>query len=87
MAKSKSPKAKGKISLTRYFQKFSPGDYVAVTIEPSVKFGFPKKLQGRTGKIMAKRGFAYDIEINDLNMPKSYTIKPVHLKKIEIKQI
>ena len=67
----------------RFFQKFQPGDKVAVVRELSQKFGYPKRLQGRTGKVIEKRGSAYYIEIKDLNKPKKYLIKPIHLKKIK----
>lgn len=84
MLKYKRLREKGKISLKRFFQKFKPGDYVAVVRELSIKFGYAAKLQGRTGKVIEKRGNAYEIEINDLDKPKRYLIKPIHLKKIEV---
>ena len=83
MLKRKRLREKGKISFTRFFQKFKEGDIVAVVRELSVKFGYPKRLQGRTGKVLEKRGSAYYVEINDLNKPKKYSIKPIHLKKIQ----
>ena len=85
MLKHKSPREKGKFSFTRYFQVFKPGDSVAVARELSLKFGYSKRVQGRTGKVIEKRGTAYYIEINDLNKPKKYLIKPIHLKRIESK--
>ena len=84
MLKHKRLRERGKISLSKYFQSFKEGDSVAVVRELSIKFGYPKKLQGRTGIIIGKRGVAYEIEINDLNKPKRYAIKPIHLKKIEV---
>lgn len=84
MNKSKRPRTKGKISFTRFFQKFKEGDYVAVDVEPSVLFGYSDRVQGKTGKVLAKRGTAYEVEINELNKPKRYLIKPIHLKKIEV---
>ena len=85
MLKHKAPREKGKFSFAKYFQIFKPGDSVAVVRELSLKFGYLKRVQGRTGKIIEKRGSAYYIEINDLNKPKKYLIKPIHLKKIESK--
>jgi len=84
MLSHKRIRTKGKISFTRYFRQFKVGDYVAVDIELSEIFGYAKKLQGRTGKVFAKRGNAYEIELNDLKSPKRYLIKPIHLKKIEV---
>ncbi len=83
MLKRKRIREKGKISFMRFFQKFSEGDSVAVARELSVGAGFPKTIQGRTGKIIEKRGSAYVVEINDFNLPKKYIIKPVHLKRIQ----
>jgi large subunit ribosomal protein L21e len=83
MSSKKPARKKGKISLTRYFQKFNPGDSVAVSVDLGVPFGYSKRLQGRTGKVIEKRGSAYHVEILDFNKKKRYMIKPIHLKKIE----
>ncbi|MBS3099102.1 50S ribosomal protein L21e [Candidatus Pacearchaeota archaeon] len=83
MLKHKTPRTKGKFSLTKYFQKFKEGDSVAVVRELSIPFQYSKRLQGRTGKVIEKRGSAYYIEIKDLNKAKRYLLKPIHLKKIE----
>ncbi len=83
MLKRKKPRQKGKFSFTKYFQEFREGDSVAVARELSLKFGYPKRLQGKTGKVIEKRGAAYYIEISDLNKKKKYLIKPIHLNKIE----
>lgn len=82
MLKHKNPKARGKISLTKYFQQFKVGESVAVVKEHSVPFYYSFRLQGRTGKIIEKRGSAYYVEVKDLDKPKRYLIKPVHLKRI-----
>jgi large subunit ribosomal protein L21e len=85
MLKHKRIREKGKFSFTQFFQKFQKGDSVAIVRELNQKFGYSKRLQGRTGKVLEKRGSAYHIEINDFNKPKRYLIKPIHLKKIKIK--
>lgn len=83
MLKYKKPRQKGKFSFTKYFQKFKEGDSVAVVRELAVPLGYSKRLQGRTGKVIEKRGSAYHISIMDHNKEKRYMIKPIHLKKIE----
>jgi large subunit ribosomal protein L21e len=83
MPKHKNIHEKGKFSLMKFFQRFKPGDSVAVVRNLGFKFGYSKRLQGRTGKVLEKRGSAYYVEVNDLNKPKRYSIKPIHLKKIE----
>lgn len=84
MLKRKRIRNRGKVSFTRFFQKFQEGDHVAVVRELAIVAGFPKKIQGRTGVILEKRGKAYLVEIKDLNSPKKYTIRPIHLRKIEV---
>lgn len=73
---------KGKIRLSRYFQKLEKGDKVTVVREASIKAGFPEILQGRTGIVEGMRGKAYIVKINDRTMNKTYLIKPIHLKKL-----
>jgi len=83
MRAHKRLRAKGKFSLNRFFQKFKSGDSVAVVMDLTFPFGYKKQIHGRTGKVIEKRGSAYYVEINDLNKPKKYLIKPIHLRRIE----
>ena len=83
MLKYKKPRQKGKFSFTRYFQKFQPGESVAVVQELSFPFAYSKRLQGKTGRVIEKRGSAYYVEIKDLGKTKKYLIRPIHLKRIE----
>ena len=83
MLKRKKLRDKGKIKLSRYFQKLKQGETVAVIRELAMQPKFPKKLQGRSGKITGKRGKSYIVSINDLNKQKTYIIHPVHLKKLK----
>lgn len=83
MTLKKKVRDKGKIKLSRFFQKFEDKDIVAVNIEHSLKVGFPKTLQGRTGEIVGKKGKAYLVKIKDQKKDKEYIIKPIHLKKIK----
>ena len=85
MLKRKKIRNKGKLSLGNYFQKFNSGDYVAIKRELSLqKPGFPKRMQGRTGKVVSRVGGAYLIEVKDYNQLKKYSIKPIHLKRITV---
>ena len=84
MLKRKRIRQKGKVSLSRYFQGFNSGDSVALVEELNVQSpGFPRRMQGKTGKVIEKRGSAYVVEVADYNMKKRFTIKPIHLKKIK----
>ena len=84
MLKRKRIRERGKISFTKFFQRFYSGDSVAIVRELGLQSpGFPKRMQGKTGVVIEKRGSAYVVEINDFNMKKTFTIKPIHLKKIK----
>lgn len=84
MVKNKTSRTRGKISFSRYFKQFKEGDSVAVTRDLSFPFPYSHRIQGRTGKVISKRGSAYYIEVKELNKPKKYLIKPIHLKKIQL---
>ena len=64
------------------FQELGEGNRVALVREASVKCPFPKRMQGRTGVVIGKRGRAYVVLVNDLNKEKTFVITPIHLKKI-----
>ena len=83
MIRRKQFKNKGKIKLSRYFQRFEKGDIVTVISELALQPRFPKKIQGRTGTVEGKRGNSYILKIKDLNKEKTYIIHPVHLVKIK----
>jgi large subunit ribosomal protein L21e len=83
MGKEKQIREKGKLSLSRYFKKIDVGNSVAVTIEPSVNYGFPKRIQGMSGEVVGERGASKIVEIKFGSKMKTYIIHPVHLKKLE----
>ncbi len=84
MLTHKHPRDRGKVSFTKFFQKFQPGDKVAVVRELSQKFGYSNRIQGRTGTVLEKRGSAYHVELSELGKLKKYLLRPIHLKKIEV---
>ncbi|MAE49281.1 50S ribosomal protein L21e [Candidatus Pacearchaeota archaeon] len=86
MPRRQPPRKKGKLSLSRFFQSFAKGDSVAIVQELSQIFGYKPTLQGRTGKILAKRGSAYEVAVKDGNKDKTYLLKPIHLKKLAVAQ-
>ncbi len=83
MVKRKNIRTRGKIQLSRYFQKFKEGDFVSVSIEKSLKKSFPERLQGRTGTIKGKKGKAYIVIIKEMRKKKEFIIPAIHLKKIK----
>ena len=83
MAMKKKVQEKGKLKLSRYFQKLKEGDSVAVVIEPSLKLNFPERLQGRSGKVKSQKGRSYVVSIKDQTKEKDFIIAPIHLKKLK----
>lgn len=83
MVNRKSIRTRGKLQLSRYFQNLKQGDLVSVAEERSEKIDFPKRLQGRTGIIVGKRGRANIVKIKDQAKEKEFIIKSIHLKKIK----
>ena len=78
----KQKRARGKISMTRYFQSFAPGDRVYLTVESAVQKGmYHPSFVGKSGIVKGKRGKCYEVTINDLGKEKTLVIHPVHLRK------
>jgi large subunit ribosomal protein L21e len=83
MANKKPVRTRGKIQLSKYFQKLKEGDFVAVSREKSIPANFKKRLQGSTGIVEEKRGRAYVIKIKEGKKEKRILTNPIHLKKIK----
>ncbi|MFH1326782.1 MAG: hypothetical protein ABIH59_01490 [archaeon] len=79
----KKIRTKGKLQLSKYFQKLNIGDRVSVTREISLRSNFPKRLQGRTGVVEGKRGKTFIVKIKDQTKEKKFLIDSIHLKKIK----
>jgi len=72
MSNKKNIRQGGKIQLSKYFQKLSPGERVSVVKEKSLNSNFPKRLQGRSGVVEGKKGRIYVIKIKDNEKEKKY---------------
>jgi len=83
MANKKPVRTRGKIQLSKYFQKFKEGDFVAVSREKSIPVNFNKRLQGSTGVVVGKKGRAYIVKVKEGRKPKEILIAAIHLKKIK----
>ena len=86
MVKRKPLRTRGKIQLSKYFQKLKQGDFVSVIREVSQKADFPERLQGKTGIVEEKKGKVYSVKIKDINNEKKFLIHPIHLKKIKVRE-
>lgn len=74
---------RGKFSFMNFFQKLQPGESVAIVRNLTFPFSYKMQIQGRTGRVIEKRGESYYVEIKDLDKPKRYLVHPIHLKKIQ----
>ncbi len=83
MIKGKKQRTKGKIKLSSYFNHFKDGENVAVVKEHAVKAAFPKRIIGKSGKIVGDRGTYKIVELKDGAKLKKYILHPVHLKKLK----
>jgi ribosomal protein L21E len=83
----KNIRERGKISLTRYFQKLQNGASVVLKAEPAMQKGmYHGRFHGYAGKIVGQQGTCYKVAINDQGKEKVLLIHPVHLKTLEARQ-
>jgi large subunit ribosomal protein L21e len=74
---------RGKISMTRYFQKLENGTRVILKAEPAVQKGmYHGRFHGYPGKVVGQQGRCYLVSIMDQNKEKQVIIHPIHLKKV-----
>ena len=79
---SKDKRRRGKISITRYLQKFDIGQQVDLSVEPAVHKGmYRPRFIGKTGVVSGMQGKCYKIQIKDGGKSKTLIAHPVHLKK------
>ena len=78
----KPARQRGKLGLSKVFSELSIGDKVALVRDLSFKESFPATWQGRTGKIVEKKGRAYVIKVYDGGKLKTVSVKRINLKKL-----
>jgi len=80
---AKTRRARGKISIRKFFQEFNIGEKVVLKAEPSYQKGmYHPRFHGRCGIIKGQQGRNYSIEIKDGKLKKHLIVHPIHLKKI-----
>jgi large subunit ribosomal protein L21e len=80
----KHPRLKGKISLTRFFQKLDIGDRVCLKAEPGYQKGmYHPRYHGHVGVLVGKKGRCYEVQIRDGGMEKTLVVHPVHFQRIK----
>ena len=83
MFRRKEKSEKGRPRLSKVFQKFEPGDKVALVRDFGVKSKFPKRFHGRTGIIEGRMGKALVVKFLNGKSYKKIVVRPVHLKKLK----
>ncbi len=79
---SKSVRRRGKISLSRFFAKYTPGEGVYLVAEPSYQKGmYNRRFYGKHGIVKSMQGKCYSVEIKDGSKLKILIVHPVHLTK------
>lgn len=80
----KNFRERGKIPLAKYFAKYSAGDRVCITPNPSVQKAMPYlRFYGRQGTVAGVRGECYLVEIFDGGKKKTLIVHPVHLTRLK----
>jgi len=80
---TKKLREKGKVSITKFLQKFKEGDSVLIKPDSAVQKGLPsRRFFSKSGKVAGICGKSYVVEVRDGGKIKSITIPPVHLKKL-----
>jgi len=70
----------GKLTVNKALQDIPAGAKVQVTINSSVHSALPHyRYQGKTGTITGKRGWSYEVEVKEGNLPHVLIINPAHL--------
>lgn len=83
----KNPRKKGLAPLGRYLSDFEVGDYVDIIIDPSVHKAMPhRRFQGKTGRIVAKRGRCYEVEVKQLHKMKTIFTSVAHMRTNALNQ-
>ena len=77
-------KLKGKLSISKFLQKFEKGDLVVFKASPGIQKGtYHKRFHGRTGRVVGSRKNAYEVIVNDLGKKKMVIVPSVHLVKVK----
>ncbi len=79
----KNAGTKGKISLSRYFQRFSQDDKVRLSFEPAVQKGnYFRRFHGKTGIVKGSQGDCMKVRIRDKGKSKELIVHPVHMSRL-----
>src|SRR3989338_8174785 len=76
---------KGKLTISKFIQKLSPGDKVVLKASPGVQKGlYHHRFHGRTGSVVGSIKKYYEVKKRDKKKFKTLLINPVYLVKIKV---
>ena len=80
----KGYRQKGKISLSKYFQKLEMGQRVLFKAESAVQGGmYHPRFHGKVATVVGKQGACYMVKFKDHKKEKQMIVHPIHLRKVE----
>ncbi len=77
------PRDRGKIKISKYLQKFTEGETVSISINPTYQAIPHPRFNGKSGKVVGKQGRCYHVEIRDGNKKKDILVAPEHLNALK----
>jgi len=83
MLKRKRIRTRGKAGLSTVFKELHEGDKVALVRDLAYIAPFPKRMQGKTGRILGYRGKCCVVGVKDGNKEKKFIVSKIHLKKLK----
>lgn len=76
----RSPRERGKTTLSKILHGYNEGDKVVVKIDSSVQKGMPhRRFHGKVGVVTARRGRSYVIHVTQGEATKEIIVRPEHL--------
>jgi large subunit ribosomal protein L21e len=86
--RSKFKKKGSDTTVNKLVQKFEENDTVQVVIDSSQHGGLPhRRFHGISGKIIGKRGSAYEVSLKKGNKKAIVVTTPAHIKKLETSSV
>ncbi len=76
----RSPRERGKTTLTKILTNYNEGDKVVVKIDSSMHKGMPhRRYHGKVGVVRARRGRSYVVYVTQGDATKEIIVRPEHL--------
>ena len=75
-------KEKGKITVSRFVEKFATGDNVILDAKPAILQGmYFRRYHGKSARVVGMQGSCYKVQLMNGGVRKTLLVGPVHLRK------